>query len=169
MSWTSKGIVGWDYGHFRSRTSPYFKSSTMQFGSGAEGCLTNNAWRQTKPSCVPRLEGNTEEAYRWGNRTINIGGTWNAPAPQFTASSATIRLAPPVGYTMSYDAAGNLTYDNYSGSGARLRRREPPDFGAGLLRANLYLHLRRGRQAGAVRGCRRGRRVTGPRDSGHRV
>jgi len=91
----------------------------MQFGGGAEGCLANNAWRQTKPSCVPRLEGNTEEAHRWGNRTINVGGTWNAPAPQFTDSSATDRLAPPAGYTMIYDAAGNLTYDNYSGSGTR--------------------------------------------------
>jgi RHS repeat-associated protein len=56
---------------------------------------------------------------RWGNRTVNAGGTWNAPAPQFTASAATNRLAPPAGYTMSYDAAGNLTYDNYTGAGTR--------------------------------------------------
>lgn len=52
---------------------------------------------------------------RWGNRTINVASTTNAPAPQYTASAATNRLAPPAGYTMSYDAAGNLFYDNYRG------------------------------------------------------
>ena len=56
---------------------------------------------------------------RWGNRTVNVGGTWNAPVPQFTASSATNRLTPPSGFTMSYDNAGNLTYDDYTGAGTR--------------------------------------------------
>jgi YD repeat-containing protein len=56
---------------------------------------------------------------RWGNRTVNAGGTWNAPAPQFTASAATNRLSPPAGYTMTYDPAGSLTYDNYTGAGTR--------------------------------------------------
>lgn len=56
---------------------------------------------------------------RWGNRTVNAGGTWNAPAPPFTVNPATNRLAPPAGYTMNYDAAGNLTYDNYTGAGSR--------------------------------------------------
>jgi RHS repeat-associated protein len=56
---------------------------------------------------------------RWGNRTINAGLTWGAPAPQFTADPATNRLSPPAGYTMSYDTAGNLTFDNYTGQGTR--------------------------------------------------
>ena len=56
---------------------------------------------------------------RWGNRTINASLTWGAPAPQFTADPTTNRLSPPAGYTMSYDAAGNLTFDNYTGQGTR--------------------------------------------------
>ncbi|HEV3470192.1 MAG TPA: RHS repeat-associated core domain-containing protein [Pyrinomonadaceae bacterium] len=57
---------------------------------------------------------------RWGNRTVNAANTWGgAPEPQFTASATTNRLAPPSGYTMSYDAAGNLTADTYTGSGTR--------------------------------------------------
>jgi YD repeat-containing protein len=56
---------------------------------------------------------------RWGNRTIDASNILNAPAPQFTASGATNRLSPPAGHTMSYDAAGNLTYDDYTGAGAR--------------------------------------------------
>jgi RHS repeat-associated protein len=56
---------------------------------------------------------------RWGNRTVNAGGTWNAPASQYTASGTTNRLAPPAGYTMTYDAAGNLTFDDYAGAGTR--------------------------------------------------
>ncbi len=52
---------------------------------------------------------------RWGNRTINTASTTNAPAPQYTAATATNRLAPPAGYTMTYDATGNLVYDNYRG------------------------------------------------------
>ncbi len=45
--------------------------------------------------------------------------TWNAPAPHLTPVPATNRLAPPAGYTMTYDAAGNLVYDNYTGAGSR--------------------------------------------------
>jgi RHS repeat-associated protein len=55
---------------------------------------------------------------RWGNRTIDPG-TYGVPEPQFTASTATNRLSPPAGYTMTYDAAGNLTFDNYTGAGTR--------------------------------------------------
>ena len=56
---------------------------------------------------------------RWGNRTINVAGTQNAPAPQFTPIAATNRLAPPAGFTMTYDTAGNLVYDDYTGAGTR--------------------------------------------------
>lgn len=56
---------------------------------------------------------------RWGNRTVNAGGTWNAPAPQFGVDAATNRLSPPAGHAMTYDAAGNLTHDNYTGAGSR--------------------------------------------------
>ncbi|MGQ0762587.1 MAG: PA14 domain-containing protein, partial [Acidobacteriota bacterium] len=56
---------------------------------------------------------------RYGNRTINNGATWGAPNPQFGVDIATNRLTPPGGYSMNYDAAGNLTNDTYTGQGAR--------------------------------------------------
>ena len=51
---------------------------------------------------------------RYGNRTINQTSTWGTgiPKPNFGVDPATNRLTPPAGYAMSYDAAGNLTYDN---------------------------------------------------------
>lgn len=65
---------------------------------------------------------------RWGNRTINASATTNAPSTQFDAgeSAAANRLyapgdtALPMGQRqMRYDAAGNLTYDVYTGAGGR--------------------------------------------------
>ncbi len=63
---------------------------------------------------------------RYGNRTINVGGTWvNDPNPpanpivpekEFAADANTNRLLVPAGKTgtMSYDNAGNLVYDSYT-------------------------------------------------------
>jgi RHS repeat-associated protein len=57
---------------------------------------------------------------RWGNRTIDQNLTSaNVPHPNYTADATTNRLIAPAGYTYSYDAAGNLTSDNYTGQGAR--------------------------------------------------
>jgi RHS repeat-associated protein len=60
---------------------------------------------------------------RWGNRTINAAQTWGTGinAKQFTVDTATNRLGVPVGQTgtMSYDNAGNLTTDTYTGAGNR--------------------------------------------------
>src|SRR6185437_2263469 len=60
---------------------------------------------------------------RWGNRTINTGVTYgvginNKP---FTVNTANNRLGVPVGQSgvMTYDAAGNLTNDTYTGAGNR--------------------------------------------------
>jgi RHS repeat-associated protein len=52
---------------------------------------------------------------RWGNRTIKPNSS-NAPAPQFSVTTATNRLGVPSGQSgrMDYDAAGNLINDNYS-------------------------------------------------------
>jgi RHS repeat-associated protein len=85
---------------------------------------------------------------RWGNRTINAAGTANAPAPQYAASSSTNRLSAPAGYTMSYDAAGNLTYDNYrggqGGGGARAYDAEnhmtSAQFVSGVLQTAIYTY-----------------------------
>lgn len=54
---------------------------------------------------------------RWGNRTINTG-TGGVNNKQFTVDPNTNRLGVPSGQsgTMSYDYAGNLTADTYSGS-----------------------------------------------------
>jgi RHS repeat-associated protein len=55
---------------------------------------------------------------RFGNRTVDANNTWNAPAPQFGVNPATNRLTAPAGYSMSYDAAGNLVNDSYSAYGS---------------------------------------------------
>ena len=59
---------------------------------------------------------------RWGNRTINPA-SWGTGinTKQFTLDAATNRLGVPVGQTgvMSYDNAGNLTTDTYTGVGGR--------------------------------------------------
>jgi len=56
---------------------------------------------------------------RYGNRTIDQANTWGTgiPKPNFGVDTNTNRLTPPAGYTMSYDAVGNLTFDNSDGIG----------------------------------------------------
>lgn len=59
---------------------------------------------------------------RWGNRTINPASSGTGiNVKQFSVDTATNRLGVPVGQTgtMSYDNAGNLTNDTYTGAGAR--------------------------------------------------
>ncbi len=60
---------------------------------------------------------------RYGNRTIDATQTWGTGInnKQFTVNTATNRLGVPGGQagTMTYDAAGNLTNDTYTGAGAR--------------------------------------------------
>ena len=59
---------------------------------------------------------------RWGNRTINPA-SWGVGinTKQFTANPATNRLEVPAGQpgVMTYDDAGNLIVDTYTGTGAR--------------------------------------------------
>lgn len=62
---------------------------------------------------------------RWGNRTINQAGTTQTLAPEmrksFEVNPVTNRLSVPSGQlgTMTYDTAGNLTHDSYTGKGDR--------------------------------------------------
>ncbi len=60
---------------------------------------------------------------RYGNRTINnnSGVTYRTGLPSMQASVDinTNRLIAPSGYAMTYDAAGNLITDTYTGSGDR--------------------------------------------------
>jgi len=60
---------------------------------------------------------------RWGNRTINTGVTYGIGINNqaFTVDTSNNRLGVPVGQSgaMSYDAAGNLTNDTYTGTGTR--------------------------------------------------
>jgi RHS repeat-associated protein len=55
---------------------------------------------------------------RWGNRTISQA-TGGVNGLQFNVDPSTNRLTAPSGYTMSYDPAGNLTNDTYTGQGQR--------------------------------------------------
>ncbi|MCA1614559.1 MAG: DUF4214 domain-containing protein, partial [Acidobacteria bacterium] len=66
---------------------------------------------------------------RWGNRTINAGETqvygdsqgYTIPEPQFGVDTQKNRLGVPAGQTkqMTYDEAGNLVHDSYTGEGGR--------------------------------------------------
>lgn len=56
---------------------------------------------------------------RYGNRTIDYSNTTSSiPRPQFTVDTSNNRLTVPSGQsgTMTYDNAGNLTVDTYSGT-----------------------------------------------------
>ena len=59
---------------------------------------------------------------RWGNRTINTSSTYGIGINNkaFSVDTTTNRLGVPSGQsgTMSYDPAGNLTTDTYSGYGS---------------------------------------------------
>jgi RHS repeat-associated protein len=68
-----------------------------------------------------------QQAYsydRYGNRTINLAQTWGAGInnKQFTVDANTNRLGVPNGQsgTLTYDDAGNLSTDTYSGAGNRV-------------------------------------------------
>ncbi|HEX5875422.1 MAG TPA: RHS repeat-associated core domain-containing protein [Pyrinomonadaceae bacterium] len=60
---------------------------------------------------------------RWGNRTINTGATNGTGVNNkaFTVNTANNRLGVPGGQSgvMTYDTAGNLTNDTYTGAGSR--------------------------------------------------
>jgi RHS repeat-associated protein len=62
---------------------------------------------------------------RWGNRNINAAQTWgtgiNNKVFDLGPAATTNRLGVPVGQSgvMSYDQAGNLTTDTYTGAGTR--------------------------------------------------
>ncbi|HEX3253496.1 MAG TPA: DUF2341 domain-containing protein, partial [Pyrinomonadaceae bacterium] len=60
---------------------------------------------------------------RWGNRTINNGVTYGTGINNkaFTVNTSNNRLGVQAGQpgAMSYDAAGNLTNDTYTGAGSR--------------------------------------------------
>jgi YD repeat-containing protein len=60
---------------------------------------------------------------RYGNRTIDYNHTSSdIPRPQFSVNPSNNRLGVPSGQTgvLSYDAAGNLTNDTYTGNGSRI-------------------------------------------------
>lgn len=75
----------------------------------------------TQPLTQQSLQSYTYD--RYGNRTINAAQTWGTGinAKQFTVDTTTNRLGVPGGQSgvMTYDAAGNLTSDTYSGAGTR--------------------------------------------------
>jgi RHS repeat-associated protein len=80
-------------------------------------------------SLVNQFDGSTQtgsqhyDIDQYGNRTINAGTTWGMGInnQQFTVDTVTNRLGVPGGQAgvMSYDAAGNLYNDTYTGTGAR--------------------------------------------------
>jgi RHS repeat-associated protein len=81
---------------------------------------------------------------RYGNRTIDVNNTSaNIPRPAFNVDASTNRLMVPSGQsgTMSYDRAGNLTTDSYTGSGWRTYDAESRITGAqGSGYSNSYVY-----------------------------
>jgi RHS repeat-associated protein len=94
-------------GGFAMSTQSFYYDSLNRLSSASES------------SAAPWAQSYTYD--RFGNRTINAGGTSNAPSQQFSVDAATNRLGVPSGGSgsMSYDNAGNLTADTYSGAGVR--------------------------------------------------
>ena len=71
-------------------------------------------------------EGSWQQEFvydRWGNRTIHQTNTWGIGINKkdFSVDPNNNRLGGPAGQSavMTYDAAGNLTNDSYTGAGAR--------------------------------------------------
>jgi len=89
---------------------------------------------------------------RWGNRTINVALTYGTGInnKSFSVDTPSNRLTVPVGQpgTMSYDAAGNLTNDTYTGAGNRTYDAENKITSAwgGNNQAQLYAYDANGRR-----------------------
>jgi RHS repeat-associated protein len=72
------------------------------------------------------VEGSWQQEFvydRWGNRTIHQTNTWGTGINKkdFTVNTANNRLGVPAGQSgaMTYDNAGNLITDTYTGAGSR--------------------------------------------------
>jgi RHS repeat-associated protein len=105
----------------------YYASSVQSYGYDTLNRLTS-VGEQKYLSAGGGLQPAFTQAYtydRFGNRTINQGGTTQTLSQEmrkaFAVDAATNRLGVPVGQTgvMSYDLTGNLTTDSYSGAGTR--------------------------------------------------
>ena len=124
-----------------TRSQSYEYDSLNRLLSAREAISGTNQWRQWF-------------SYdRWGNRAIDITTTAQDGLrtfgaginnKQFTVTSANNRLTVPVGQsgTMTYDAAGNLTNDTYTGAGNRTYDAENKITSAwgGLNQAQLYTY-----------------------------
>jgi RHS repeat-associated protein len=93
------------YGNLTANFVQQYDYDSLNRLSRVADNLTTPTWRQ-------------QYTYdRYGNRTIDQANTFNVGIPMmnFGVDINTNRLTPPAGYTMSYDNAGNLTTDTYSG------------------------------------------------------
>jgi RHS repeat-associated protein len=94
----------------------YSYDSLNRITSVAEYFISN-----TQPFTQTSLQ--TYAYDRWGNRNINATQTWGRGInnKEYTVDSTTNRLGVPGGQSgsMSYDAAGNMILDTYTGAGAR--------------------------------------------------
>ena len=101
----------------------YIPSQTMRWQEYNYDSLNRLNWAREV------LDGGAEQwkqqfTYdRWGNRTINTGVTYGTGINNkaFTVNTANNRLGVPGGQpgVMTFDAAGNLTNDTYTGMGGR--------------------------------------------------
>ena len=91
---------------------------------GVQGLFVQNYDYDSLGRLLRVRESDWQQEYvydRWGNRTINQANSWGVGINRknFGVNTANNRLSVPGGVagTMTYDAAGNLTVDTYSGYG----------------------------------------------------
>ena len=97
---------------YTMRSQQYDYDSLNRLNSARETLNSTEQWKQ-------------QFTYdRWGNRTINTGVTYGTGINNkaLAVDTSTNRLGVPSGQSgaMSYDAAGNLTNDTYTGAGNRI-------------------------------------------------
>ncbi|NOT61489.1 MAG: RHS repeat-associated core domain-containing protein [Acidobacteria bacterium] len=75
-------------------------------------------WVNPAEGWLPQSYSQRYKYDRWGNRQLNVVATWGIGINRkdFGKNDTNNRLTAPVGQSgmMTYDAAGNLTFDNYS-------------------------------------------------------
>jgi len=91
-------------------------SYSMMQQNYAYDSLNRLAWMGEYANGQTLVDAQSYSFDRYGNKTTSA--SWNLPYKQFTVDAGTNRLLVPSGQsgTMTYDNAGNLTTDTYSGS-----------------------------------------------------
>jgi RHS repeat-associated protein len=102
-------------------TDDQMSSYTMHQQNYSYDSLNRIGWMAEYLNGATGTGSQTYSYDRYGNRTISSGWGTRTSNQQFSVDTNTNRLGVPSGQsgTMTYDQAGNLTFDSYSGNGQR--------------------------------------------------